>query len=70
VAHQRLLARAQRIEDPALCHRFLHAVAVNARILDLAEEWATLSGPVDTRSAGGDTDSRPRPPTGSNAAVS
>jgi tetratricopeptide (TPR) repeat protein len=72
VAHQRLLARAQRIEDPAWCHRFLHAVPVNARILALAEEWATLSGPIDTRSVGGgaDTGERPRPPTGSNAIAS
>jgi len=39
VAHQRLLARAERIEEPAWRTRFLHAVPVNARILALAEEW-------------------------------
>ena len=42
VAHQRLLARADRIEEPAWRHRFLHAVPVNARILALAEEWRAL----------------------------
>ena len=67
VAHQRLLARAQRIEDPAWCHRFLHAVPVNARILALADEWATRSGPIDTRSADGDTGERRKTPTKSNA---
>jgi hypothetical protein len=39
VAHQRLLARADRIEEPAWRARFLHAVPVNARILALADEW-------------------------------
>ena len=38
-AHRRLLARAERIEEPAWRNRFLHAVPVNARILALAEEW-------------------------------
>ena len=42
VAHQRLLERADRIEEPAWRHRFLHAVPVNARILALAEEWRAL----------------------------
>jgi tetratricopeptide (TPR) repeat protein len=39
VAHQRLLARADRIEEPAWRGRFLHAVPVNKRILALADEW-------------------------------
>ena len=38
-AHRRLLARAERIEEPAWRNRFLHPVPVNARILALAEEW-------------------------------
>ena len=38
-AHRRLLARAERIEEPAWRNRFLHTVPVNARILALAEEW-------------------------------
>jgi ATP/maltotriose-dependent transcriptional regulator MalT len=38
-ANGRLLARAERIEEPAWRHRFLHDVPVNARILALAEEW-------------------------------
>jgi len=75
VAHQRLLARAQRIEDPGWCHRFLHAVPVNARIIALAHEWANASGRVDTRSAdrdsgdSGGSGGHRRPPTGSNAIV-
>jgi eukaryotic-like serine/threonine-protein kinase len=42
VAHQRLLERADRIEEPAWRHRFLHAVPVNARILALADEWRAI----------------------------
>jgi hypothetical protein len=42
-AHQRLLARAERIEEPAWRNRFLHAVPVNARILALAEDWRALA---------------------------
>jgi len=68
VAHARLLARAQRIEDPAWCHRFLHAVPVNARILALAEEWRAPSGPADEKPGPAtDATDRPRRPTGSNA---
>jgi tetratricopeptide (TPR) repeat protein len=36
VARQRLMARAERIADPAWRDRFLHEVPVNARILELA----------------------------------
>ena len=64
VAHGRLLARAQRIEDPAWCHRFLHAVPVNARILALADEWRATLVASETQSVDGE---RRRPPTGSNA---
>jgi tetratricopeptide (TPR) repeat protein len=45
VAHQRLLARAERIAEPAWRHRFLHAVPVNARILALADEWQVSGAP-------------------------
>ena len=45
-AHGRLLARAERIEEPAWRHRFLHDVPVNARILSLAEEWRAGSPAV------------------------
>jgi len=48
VAHQRLLARAERIEEPAWRNRFLHAVPVNARILALADEWHVLSASPQT----------------------
>jgi tetratricopeptide (TPR) repeat protein len=57
-AHERLLARAARIEEPAWRHRFLHEVPVNARILSLAEEWRTAATPAPKRST-----------TGSNAIV-
>jgi tetratricopeptide (TPR) repeat protein len=66
VAHQRLLARAERIEEAAWRHRFLHAVPVNARILGLAEAWRMQ--PAATAAA---VDAGPRrSPTSSNAASS
>ena len=71
VAHERLLARAERIEEPAWRHRFLHDVPVNARILALVEEWRA---PVASGAGGRGSRRRastPRPraarPTGSNA---
>jgi len=36
--HERLLARAERIGEPAWRHRFLHDVPVNARIATLVED--------------------------------
>ena len=54
VARQRLLARAERIGEPAWRHRFLHEVPVNARILALAEDRArrTLAADRAARAAG------------------
>ena len=76
VAHQRLLARAERIEEPAWRTRFLHAVPVNARILALAEEWrapsAARSRAGRDGGAGAASGTRTRDgarPTGSNALV-
>ncbi len=63
VAHERLLARAARIEEPAWRHRFLHDVPVNARILALADEWR--AGPAP----GTGTAAPRRSTTGSNAIV-
>ena len=63
VAHQRLLARADRIEEPAWRDRFLHAVPVNARILALADEWRALSSPEAKAAPGADGVA----PNGSNA---
>ena len=59
VARERLLARAERIEEPAWRHRFLHDVPVNARILALVEEWRAPVAPPALR----------RTTTGSNAIV-
>ena len=70
VAHQRLLARAERIEEPAWRHRFLHAVPVNARILALAEEWRARRTRLTRRPRRrrrADAGQRRRPTTGSNA---
>ena len=68
VALERLLARAQRIEDPAWCHRFLHAVPVNARILALADEWRASPIVAGPRPVDADPERR-RAPTGSNELV-
>jgi tetratricopeptide (TPR) repeat protein len=38
-AHDDLLARAARIEDPSYRLRFLHDVPLHARVLDLARAW-------------------------------
>jgi hypothetical protein len=73
VAHQRLLARAERIEEPAWRQRFLHNVPVNARILALVEEWRAQ--PIAAHAAAApvaaaqpaDAGQRRRPTTGSNA---
>ena len=65
VAHQRLLARAERIEEPAWRDRFLRAVPVNARILALAEEWGAQRAPTGAVDAG-----PARTPTGSNVVAS
>ena len=62
VAHQRLLARARRIEEPAWRDRFLHAVPLNARILALVEEWNPAFA-EDGKPAGPD----PREPPHTNA---
>jgi eukaryotic-like serine/threonine-protein kinase len=69
VAHQRLLARAERIEEPAWRQRFLHSVPVNARILTLVEEWraqpSTIHAPAVAAAA--DPGHRRRTTSGSNA---
>ncbi len=73
VAHTRLLARAERIEEPAWRNRFLHDVPVNARILALADEWrapfasAPAASPADAQPAGVDGAPPRRTATGSNA---
>jgi tetratricopeptide (TPR) repeat protein len=77
VAHQRLLARAERIEEPAWRTRFLHAVPVNARILALAEEWrapvavavapAPAPAPAEAEPAPVDLGAPRRTTTGANA---
>jgi len=64
VAYQRLLARADRIEEPAWRDRFLHAVPVNARILALADEWRAVSSPEAKPAAAADGGGAPN---GSNA---
>jgi tetratricopeptide (TPR) repeat protein len=67
VAHQRLLARAERIEEPAWRNRFLHMVPVNARILALAEEWRAPAAPPAEPAAAAVTPGPRRPTTGSIA---
>ena len=70
VAHQRLLARAERIEEPAWRQRFLHNVPVNARILALVEEWRAQPSAAHAPAAAAapaDSGHRRRPTTGSNA---
>ena len=65
----RLLARAERIEEPTWRHRFLHAVPVNARILALADEWRApfASAPAAAQPGGADAAPPRRTATGSNA---
>jgi hypothetical protein len=68
IAHQRLLARAERIEEPAWRNRFLRAVPVNARIFALAAEWRALDvAPADGQPAAVDPGHKRRKTTGSNA---
>jgi hypothetical protein len=45
-ARERLLARAERIAEPAWRHRFLQDVPVNARVLALSEGWRAPSAPA------------------------
>jgi hypothetical protein len=62
--HERLLARAERIGEPAWRHRFLHDVPVNARIATLVDDWQLAPRPpTETRQE----TPRTRSTTGSNA---
>jgi eukaryotic-like serine/threonine-protein kinase len=69
VAHQRLLARADRIEEPAWRNRFLHAVPVNARIFALGDEWRASPAPAQAAPAPAPVEParERRTTTGSNA---
>ena len=72
-AHARLLARAERIGEPAWRHRFLHDVPVNARILALCDEWrpgpaaAPAPAPAPADGSTSPDAARRRLVTGSNA---
>ena len=62
--HERLLARAERIGEPAWRHRFLHDVPVNARIATLVDDWQLAPrSPTESH----DKPPRTRSTTGSNA---
>jgi tetratricopeptide (TPR) repeat protein len=62
IARDRLLARAQRIEDETWRRRFLHDVPLNERVLSLAAQWTSSPAAPTARPTTGE---RPRRPTGS-----
>jgi tetratricopeptide (TPR) repeat protein len=70
VAQARLLARAEKIGEPAWRHRFLHDVPVNARLLALGDDARTVTTESAPPASPPDPPvPLPRLPTGSNAAA-